>query len=100
MKINIKKICGEDIISRDAGKKIRDLLLENWSAKCIEISIGKIPIGSASFFDEAFALLLKREAKTIDEIKHKLKFVDICDDDRKLLNYVLMARITEVKMKA
>ena len=98
MKLSIKKVCGKDFISRDAGKMFRDAIIKNWDKDVIEITVGSIPIGSASFFDEAIALLLKRENKTPDEVRKKLKFVDITDEDKKILNYVMMARMTEEKM--
>lgn len=99
MKLDVVKICGEDVISRDAGKKFRATILENWETPILEVLIGKTPIGSASFFDEAFALLLKRNNKSIEEVKAKLKFPDISPGDRKLLNYVMMARMTEQNMR-
>lgn len=89
MKLSIIEVCGEDVISREAGKKFREVLIESWNEETIEIMIGNTPIGSASFFDEAIALLLKRENKSIDEVRKKLKFIDISEEDRKLLNYVM-----------
>lgn len=95
MKLSVTEVCGSDFISRDAGKIFRNEILKNWNCEEIEIIIGNTPIGSASFFDEAFALLLKRENKTPEEIRKKLKFTDITSEDKKLLNYVMMARMTE-----
>ena len=95
MKLSVINICGSDTISRDAGKIFRKEIIKNWDSDKIEIIIGKTPIGSASFFDEAFALLLKREQKTMQEIQAKLVFTDISNEDRKLLNYVLLARMTK-----
>jgi len=97
MKLSVREICGEDVISRAAGKKFREKILEHWEAPKLEILIGETPNGSASFFDEAIALLIKRDSKTIDELKKKLIFSDISDADRKLLNYVLLARVQESK---
>ncbi|MCB0413151.1 MAG: DUF4325 domain-containing protein [Bdellovibrionales bacterium] len=99
MRLNVRDICGQDIISRDAGLKFRKVLLSNWKNKSIEIELGDQVIGSASFFDEAIALLIKREKKSIQEITKKLKFVDITNEDKKILNYVLMARISENEIK-
>ena len=89
MQINVRQICGNDYISRSAGKKIRDILIENWDQENFEIVLGETPIGSASFFDEAFALLITLEKKEIKELQIKLNFKDLKREDKQLLNYVL-----------
>ncbi|HEX5037777.1 MAG TPA: hypothetical protein VFX30_11510, partial [bacterium] len=54
-------------------------------------------VGSVSFFDEAFGLLMKRGKKSIDEIRGKLKFPDLKEEDRRLLNHVLFTRVQEAQ---
>jgi|SRR5579885_1821417 len=95
MKVNVSEICGEDIISRDAGKKIRDLILSHWEEDEIEVIFGGRGVGSVSFFDEAVGLLMKRGGKKIEDIRRKLKFPDLKTEDRKLLNYVFSTRAQE-----
>jgi hypothetical protein len=99
MKINVPEICGEDLISRDAGHKIRDIIVSHWDDEVIEVEFGGKAVGSVSFFDEAIGLLLKREKKATEEVRRKLKFPDIKPEDRTLLNYVMSARVQEKKNK-
>jgi len=96
MKIDVSEICGEDIISRDAGKKIRDLILSHWGEAEIEVIFGGRGVGSVSFFDEAIGLLMKRGGKKVEEIRRKIKFPDMKPEDRKLLNYVFSTRAQEM----
>jgi hypothetical protein len=93
--IDVSRVCGEDIISRDSGHKIRDLILENWDKEIIELHFGGRTVGSVSFFDEAIGLLLKKGGKSVDEVRKKLKFPDLKLEDRTLLNYVVVTRIKE-----
>ncbi|HSA59856.1 MAG TPA: DUF4325 domain-containing protein [bacterium] len=97
MTIDVMKVCGEDIISRDAGRKVRELILQNWSEPSIEITFGGRRVGSVSFFDEAFGLLMKRGQKGVDEIRIKLKFPDLRPEDRTLLNHVFSTRVQEAQ---
>ena len=96
MEIDVLKECGqEDIISRKAGAIIRALIIKNWSEKEISLVFSGKEIGYVSFFDEAIALLLKRNNKTKEEIVKKIKFQDIQPTDRNLLNHVFIARVME-----
>ena len=97
MIIDVIEICGEDIISREAGQKIRRLVLSNWHEPLIELIFHGRRVGSVSFFDEAIGLLMKREGKTADEIKEKLRFPDLLKEDRILLNHTVAARIKEAE---
>jgi hypothetical protein len=94
MDIDVVSVCGEDIISRDAGRKIRDLILAAWNEKEIRILVKGRLIASVSFFDEAIGLLLRR-GKTIDEIRKKISFPDLQPNDRQLLNRIIKERIEE-----
>lgn len=99
MTINVPEICGEDIISRDAGHKIREIILAHWNEENIIVKFGGKTVGSVSFFDEAIGLLLKRGDKPIAEVKKKLKFPDLKPEDSTLLNYVVATRLQEIKDK-
>ncbi len=95
MIINVPEICGEDIISREAGKKIRTLINDNWDQPRIEIQFGGKLVGSVSFFDEAIGLLMKRDKKTLNEMRMKLRFPDLQKQDKMLLNNIMTTRIRE-----
>lgn len=95
MEINITEVCGDDVISRDSGRKVRDLILAHWNEPQIRLLFSGRTVGSVSFFDEAIGLLLKRGNKTPDELKNKLVFPDLKAADRMLLNYVVATRVKE-----
>ncbi len=97
MEINVTEICGDDIISRDSGRKIRDLILAHWDEPKISLIFSGRTVGSVSFFDEAIGALLKRGSKTPDEVKRKLVFPDLKPEDRMLLNYVVATRVKEAE---
>lgn len=97
MDLDIQKLCGEDIISRDAGKKVRDQILANWNEEKIRILAGGKIIASVSFFDEAIGLLMKKGKKTWNEVRAKLDFPDLKPEDRALLNSVIKTRLDEAK---
>lgn len=99
MTINVPEVCGEDIISRDAGHKIREIILSHWDDEKIVIAFAGKTVGSVSFFDEAFGLLLKRGGKPVEEIRKKLNFPDLRPEDRTLLNYVMTTRLQEIKKR-
>lgn len=93
--IDVPAVCGEDIISRDAGRKVRELILSQWKEDHVEIWFSGRTVGSVSFFDEAIGLLFKKGGKTMEEIRAKLRFPDIRPEDRTLLNLVVTTRIQE-----
>jgi hypothetical protein len=99
MVIDVAKMCGEDLISRDAGRKVREMMLASWHEAEIELRFSGHTVGSVSFFDEAVGLLLKRDKKTIEEVRRKLKFPDLLPPDRMLLNHVVEVRIQEQRVK-
>ncbi len=91
MMINIKKKCGNNIVTRADGEKIRNLIERNWQKeKTFEIDFDHLSIASVSFMDEAFAKLVN--AHTVDEIREKLKFQNIQKYDLALLKDILISR--------
>ncbi len=97
MILDVSQLCGDDIISRDAGKKIRELILSAWDEASIELHFNGRTVGSVSFFDEAIGLLVKKGGKSIGAMKNKLKFPDLKPEDRALLNYVVLTRVKEAR---
>jgi hypothetical protein len=91
MKIDIMQISGKKIVTRADGEKINNILSEKWNTeKIININFDNVLVASVSFMDEAFgklALKYDREA-----LKNKLKFTNIVDYDRALLNDILISR--------
>lgn len=100
MDIYPHKICGEEIPFRDAGKKIRAIIEENWKGGDVfVVRFEGRPVDSVSFFDEAFALLL-RKGISIEDLKARLQFPDIVESDRMLLNFALSKRMKEFRAHA
>jgi hypothetical protein len=56
--ININSICGKNIVTRDDGKKVYDLIIRHWNESTrIKIDFGNVLIASVSFMDEIFGKL-------------------------------------------
>ena len=92
MDIDIQTICGQDTLSRDAGKILREHILANWSqAKLRLFAKGRV-IASVSFFDESIGMLMKMGNKPWPEVRAKLEFPDLSKEDRALLNSVVKQR--------
>jgi hypothetical protein len=93
--ISVPKLCGTDIISREAGKKVREAILKSWSEPTIRLLFEGQVVASVSFFDEAIGLLIKKGNKSLEDMRSKLEFPDLSAEDRKLLNNVMRTRIEE-----
>ena len=99
MDIYPHRLCGNDIPFRDAGKKVRRIILDNWEKEGVFIvHFEGRSVDSVSFFDEAFALLL-RKGISINVLKERLHFPDIQESDRMLLNFSLSKQLKELKAR-
>jgi hypothetical protein len=93
------KICGNQIPFREAGKVVRKLIEDSWeNGEVYNVFFEGKTVDSVSFFDEAFALLIKNGI-TIEDLKRRIQFPDIQDGDRYLLNFVLKKRLSDVSKK-
>ena len=89
--INIKEVVHKSLSSRKDGRKLRRHLEKLWDENDrLEIDFSGMEIASVSFLDEAFGALLDNHS--LDEMKGKLSFINIEDEDRKLLNYIILSR--------
>jgi hypothetical protein len=94
MKILIKKICGKRTATRDDGKKINEILTKKWNKEQIlDVDFDSVLVASVSFMDEAFGKLALRYTK--EDLQRKLKFKNIVDYDRALLNDILYSRLRQ-----
>lgn len=91
MRIAITDICGGDLVYRIEGARLRAAIEAAWaSPEPIEVDFANIRIASASFFDEGIAhIALERP---VDEIRARLKVINITAPDRRLLNDLLASR--------
>lgn len=92
--VDIKEICGKNRVTRDDGKKIHDIIREQWhSNEKIKIDFGDLLVASVSFTDEAFGKLAFEFSK--EEIVSKLKFENMQEFDKALLNDILSSRFRQ-----
>ena len=90
-RLSVKQICGKNTVTRDDGKKIHRLLLENWEkTKNIEVDFGNLTIASVSFLDEAIGQLALKFTRR--ELVAKLKLQRISTRDKRLLNDIFISR--------
>jgi|SRR3989304_2670588 len=91
MIIDLKTECKKGTVTREDGEIIRKLLLANWNiTDRFQINFNNLEVASVSFIDEAFGQLAFQYSK--DELKRKLKFKNIVDYDKSLLNDILISR--------
>lgn len=95
MYIDVADLCGTDLISRKSGEKIRNLVVSNWNSPRITLDFKDRLVGSVSFFDEAFSLLIKKGGKDPAEVINKIELKGLRSEDRDLLNYVFATRVKE-----
>ncbi len=94
--VNIKRICGKNVVTRDDGRKIYDAITKHWKkAKNIIIDFSNLSIASVSFLDEAIGHLVFKYS--IEDIVKKLSLNRIRKFDRALLNDIMASRIRQVK---
>ncbi len=93
-KINIKSTCGQNIITRDDGEVIRDIIFESWKKEDkIVLDFENIQIASVSFIDEAFGMLANGYSRS--EMQSKLEFQNMDVYDKELLNDILIYRLKQ-----
>lgn len=94
MKINITKTCKKKTVTREDGEKLNKILDERWNkASTFNIDFNNVLVASVSFMDEAFGKLALKHTKK--SLQNKLKFENILDYDRALLNDILFSRFRQ-----
>jgi hypothetical protein len=96
--VNIIECCGKNVVTRADGKKVHDLIVEHWNAaEKIKVDFGNVLVASVSFFDEIFGKLALEYGK--NELTMKLKFENIQEFDRALLNDILISRLRQKELE-
>jgi hypothetical protein len=96
--INIKDVCGRNIVTRDDGKSVHDIIIRQWKeSEKIKIDFGNVLIASVSFIDEIFGKLAFEFDR--QEISSKLQMLNIQDYDRALLNDILVSRYKQKELE-
>ena len=94
MIIDIEITCGKNIITRQDGEVIRDIIFNSWEKESrIILDFKNIQIASVSFIDEAFGMLANMYTR--EELKAKLDFVNMDVYDKQLLNDILISRFKQ-----
>ena len=88
MKVNIKKEFAQDYTTRQAGEKLRKMILE--SSEEVELDFSHLKVASASFFDESIGKLPEEDGGK--EALKKIKISQIHDLDYDLLVHVCQTR--------
>ncbi len=96
--ININDVCGKNIVTRDDGKRVHDLIVDQWKeSDIIKIDFGNVLIASVSFIDEIFGKLAFEFNR--EEIGSKLQMLNIQEFDRALLNDILVSRYKQKELE-
>lgn len=94
--IKIKQICKKNLVTREDGMVIHNLILDKWNKfDQIEIDFGNILIASVSFLDEALGKLASD--LDVNEIRRKIHLKNIQDFDRNLVNTISISRLRQKK---
>jgi hypothetical protein len=89
--INIKDKCGKNIVTREDGKIIHEIIVREWNkVEKIKIDFGNVLIASVSFIDEIFGKLVFDFNRK--EVISKLQVINIQNYDRALLNDIFNSR--------
>lgn len=98
VKININDTCGKNVVTREDGRKVHDLILSHWNnVDKIQIDFGNILVASVSFFDEIFGKLAYEYSRT--ELTSKLHPVNIQEFDRAMLNDIMVSRFRQKELQ-
>ena len=90
--INIKGQFADDWITRQAGERLRNLIVETTkSDTSVEIDFSGVTVASTSFFDEGFAKLAE-SGWTAEKMKSLVKLKNINKRDREILEDLFRKR--------
>ena len=90
----VAEVCKGSRVSRRDGEALRHALESHWNdSEPVVLDFEGVVIASVSFFDESFGALALRHP--LDELTRRIKVEHIQDEDRKLLNTLVLARKRE-----
>jgi len=94
MKIDIKGISKKRTVTRDEGERIQRILRKSWNKEQhFIVDFDNVLVASVSFLDEAFGKLALQYTK--EDLQKKLKFENMVEYDRALLNDILYSRLRQ-----
>lgn len=85
-KLSIKNDFGDDYISRKAGERLRDIILDSQKeGKEVQVDFSGVIVASTSFFDEGFAKLAEH-GWSLEDFESRLELVNINPFDKRVLD--------------
>jgi hypothetical protein len=95
--ILVSKELGGDIVTREHGKRLRELVEKSLASGPVVVDFEGLQITSVSFFDEAFGQLAGRYGETLLEVV-QLERID--PFDLELLRDIVRSRAREARKRA
>jgi len=96
--IDVKWQLGIDVVTREHGRKLRELVEEALDDPPVIVDFDGLQISSVSFFDEAFGQLALRQGNLDPFQKIQLKRLDKFDSA--LVDDIINSRLRESKKRA
>jgi hypothetical protein len=96
-RIEIRQELGSEIVTREDGRKLREIVEVALSDHPVTIDFGGLQINSVSFFDEAFGQLALRCGE--EEINRKIRFEGLDRFDAALLHDIISSRTREAQKR-
>jgi hypothetical protein len=97
-RIEIKRELGSEIVTREHGRKLRELVQEALPHPPVIIDFDGLQVTSVSFFDEAFGQLALRYGS--DEFSEMIRFEGLDKFDQALLADIIRSRSSEGRKRA
>jgi hypothetical protein len=91
--IDVKKELGSDVVTREHGRRLRELVLSSWINPPVVVNFDGLQVTSVSFFDEAFGQITLKYG--IKELQQKVQLTNLDKFDQALLKDILESRARE-----
>ena len=97
-RIEVKKELGSDIVTREHGNRLRQLILREWSNAPVIVDFDELRVNSVSFFDESFGQLALEYSK--EELLKHVRFEGLDQFDSALVQDIISSRSREANRGA
>jgi hypothetical protein len=91
--IDVKKELGADVVTREHGRRLRDLVLSSWTNPPVVVDFDGLQITSVSFFDESLGQITLKYG--IKELQRRVQLINLDKFDQALLKDILESRNRE-----
>jgi hypothetical protein len=97
VQIEVKKELGNEVVTRQQGKRLREIILSAWGNPPVVVDFQGLRINSVSFFDECFGQLALTH--TEQDLK-KIESRGLEKFDSALLQDIIASRLKEAHKKS